>query len=224
MPRVGVQRAVQGQHLGAGQKGVQVGHPLPRPGQRPRRQQRVVGRDPHAEGVGEARDLGPDGAVADDAERNALGVAGHAGGLLPKPVPHAGLHGGQVLQHGEHQRHGVLGDRAGIGPGGARHGQAAGLGGGEVDAVHAGAVPRHDPQVGRRGVHDRAVDEALPVQHGDRAVLGDGGEQFGLGGVPGGAGNRVAGLLQDGDGLRRELRGGDEDGGLRGVWHEALSR
>jgi hypothetical protein len=90
------------------------------------------------------RDLAGDGAVADEAQEPAGGLAADQERARPASLEHGG--GGREGATQEHERGGdhVLGHGGGVGACGRQHRDAAGTAGGEVDVVEADAEPAHD--------------------------------------------------------------------------------
>ena len=144
----------------------------------------VVVADVHVEALHAARDLLADVAEADDAEPLALHLVGADGGEVGG-APLAGddvvvvVH--ELLEHGEHEHDGVLGDGDGVGAavvGDGHLGLARGL---DVDPVVAGAGQLHQLQLGR-GAEELVADA---VARRAQVVLGVGGRivELGLGGI-----------------------------------------
>ncbi|MNZ63899.1 hypothetical protein D3C78_820540 [compost metagenome] len=128
---------VQGDDVGHAQQLVQVAH-LGGVAQR-QLGHGVIEEHLHAQGLGQYRQLGADGAVADDAELLATDLEGVGRGLDPA----ATVAGGVLLRNAAQQQDGLgqhqFGDRTGVGVGGVEHRDAALAGGGQVDLVGADA-------------------------------------------------------------------------------------
>ena len=94
-----------------------------------------------------------DVAVADQPDRAAADVAHRlAEGRIRRPAPalaRRAVERRQPAQRGEHQQHGALGDRRGVGAGHVGHRDAEPRRGVDVDGVHPGAQLVHELESGR---------------------------------------------------------------------------
>ncbi len=139
--------------------------------------------DAHAEGPGAQCHFLTDAAEPGDAERLAAQLGAEKALLLPAPVFHRAIGGGNGAGEREHQRTRVLRHADAVGARRVHDEHAARARGRHVDVVHAGARPRHDLQP-RRGFEQRAVyfgRAANEQRVGIEEVAGeDGGRAAGL--------------------------------------------
>ena len=145
--RAGGERRVQGDDVGASERGVQI----------------VVAPDrehAHVEARGAARDRPPDAAGADDRERRRVDVGPEPALRLPRaPAPGADVGGGlgEAARGGEEEREGQVGRRVGEHVGRDADGDPARGGGLEVDVVGPDGEVRDRAQA-RGAVQQLGVD------------------------------------------------------------------
>eukprot|EP01022_Parablepharisma_sp_SALTPOND_P029698 TRINITY_DN743_c1_g4_i1.p1 TRINITY_DN743_c1_g4~~TRINITY_DN743_c1_g4_i1.p1 ORF type:complete len:1335 (-),score=475.41 TRINITY_DN743_c1_g4_i1:5534-9538(-) len=201
---LGGQRAMQREHVGAGEERLQVGQLHAGRGFLGKR---IVRQHLHAQRHRRSRHAATDGAKADQAEGAALQLQALVGGLVPVALAHARIQAHHVLGAGHHQRPGVLGHGRGIGTGRRLHGDAALLGGLAVDGVDAGAVLGDHAQ-GRAGLHDARAHAAVAHDDAHRLVLLRQAHQVILGRLGAGVDQLV--VMQDGHRRRRQVHAGDD--------------
>ena len=115
-----------------------------------------MGDDSHPEWPGALGDLLADPAQTGDAKRLAAKLVSEKALLFPAAVFHGAIGGRDEARQRQHERERMLGDADAVGARGVDHEDAAGAGGRDVDVVHAGAGPGHNPQL-RRGVEQPGV-------------------------------------------------------------------
>ncbi|MNT23477.1 hypothetical protein D3C72_1588960 [compost metagenome] len=142
----------------------------------------VVGRDLHAGGLGDGRDMRADAAEADHAEGLAEELHAHVLGALPLAALGAGVGRGHVAREREHQRQGLLGGGDGVAGRRVDHHHTVAGGRGHVDVVDADAGAADDAEVLAR-LDDLGRDLGLRSHH-QGVVIADDGLQL-LGGVVG---------------------------------------
>lgn len=140
MPRAGIKREVQTQHIARLQQRLEID--VARPAREvPAQLAAVVILDLHAEGAGALRHGPPDAAHAQNAQDLALGVVAQREGF---PAPVAAAYGGQghvdAAEGAEHQQQGDVGRGVVDGDGRAGDLDPAVVASGHVDVVVAGAV------------------------------------------------------------------------------------
>jgi hypothetical protein len=143
---------VQAHHVGDGKQFLQRGAP-------PRVAQRelvggVVEVDPHAQGLGQHRQLSADVAVPDDAQHPSPHLVAALGRLVPDAVVHAGVLVGQSPGQRDDLGQGQLHHATGVGERCVEHRHAPRGGGDQVDLVGADAE-RADREQPGRGVEHR---------------------------------------------------------------------
>ncbi len=158
---------MQGDVIGCGENIFQRGQLDLRLARHFRRHERIVRHQLHAEGACPARYLDADAAEAHDPE----GFAAQLGALQRFLFPLAGVHqrvgAAEVTRHGQRHRHGVLGDRHGVGARRVHDRDAEARRGLQVHVVHADAGAPDDAQLLRvlqqggvrlhGGAHDQRV-------------------------------------------------------------------
>ena len=118
---------------------------------------RVVGAQPHPEGVRPLRHERTDAPQSDDAERLAVELDALPAGSLPLARDERGVGLREVAGLRQQQSHGVLGGRQDVGLRRVHHHHPAPGGGGHIDVVDADARPAHDHEV-RAGLQHAGVD------------------------------------------------------------------
>ncbi len=132
---------------------------------------RVVGAQPHPEGVRPLGHQRPDPPEPDDAEGLAVELDSLPPGSLPLPGDERGVGLGEVAGLGEQEGHGVLGGRQDVGLRGVHHHHPPSGGGGHIDVVDADTRPSHDHEVGAGREHagvdggGGADDEGVGADH-----------------------------------------------------------
>jgi len=105
----------------------------------------VAGLDRHPEPQGALGQTPPDGAEADDAQSLALHLDSHEPPRRAAVPSHEGRMGrDHIASQAQHQGHGVVGDRGGLGPGRVDDLDSAAGGCSQVHLVHGDADPADD--------------------------------------------------------------------------------
>ena len=169
--RLGGQRQVQGNEIGARQQFVAVhgfGHAS---ADHLGREQGIVSQHVHAEGARPPRHFRSDAPHAENAQRLSIKFRAFEFLLEPLSLLHRRVGAGNLARQSQEQAEGQLGDRQRGGHGRVDDGHAAGFGRGQVNVVHAHAGASHDLEAGR-GFEERRGHFGAPA-HDERVVVRD---------------------------------------------------
>src|SRR5262249_8412223 len=151
--RLGRERRVDGDEVGARKEIVERDQLHAQPGRRFGRHERIVGDHLHAQADGALGDDAPDVAEADDAEGLVADLSAEPGAAGPFARTHGGGGLRDVARQREQHGDGVLGGGDVAAAGRVHHHDAARGGGVDVDVVDADAGTADHAQLGGAGQH-----------------------------------------------------------------------